>query len=96
MADYYTFLRTRGFDRKPKPDSKYLHRFRLGGLKEYTCYISDPGQVVTRVVAEGNDYGTFSDEDWNDIERVTRWLIDGDGEITTCAGTFKKLKGAEQ
>lgn len=94
------------FSRKKTPESKYSLTFKYYAKdpnncenyyeKEFTCYTSDPGKVVRRVFLDGNGYSEFRDEDWADIERVTRWLIDGDGEITTCAGTFRKLKGEQK
>ena len=95
-----------GYSQKRTPESKYslTFNYRLRDPnycesyyeQDFTCYTSDPGKVVSRVVADGDDDGELSDEYLAYIERVTRWLIGGDGEITTCAGTFRKLKGEQK
>lgn len=95
-----------GYSPKQTPESKYSLTFNCHIKdpnycesyyeQDFTCYISDPGKVVSRVVADGDDYAELSDKYLADIERVTRWLIDGGAEITTCAGTFKKLKGEQK
>lgn len=94
-----------GYSQKQTPESKYSLTFNCHIKdpnycesyyeQDFTCYIGDPEKVVSRVVAAEDDYDV-SDKCLDDIERVTRWLIDGDGEITTCAGTFRKLKGEQK
>lgn len=102
---YKTYGSTTGITFERTPESKYSVTMRKCMIypayfkgtywQDYTLFVSDAGVLMQKLVDYGNEYGDFTEENWDDIARLTRWLVDGGQEFKCGFGTIRRLEGDE-